>query len=155
MMKFLLIEDQQTKAHDALACLTSVGSVRHVWSFVEAKRALRDAWADVLVLDMSLPVFSGQQTSMAPSYVYGGEELLKWACPRLDVPPTIVFTQFDNFSDRGIVDSLQTLEERLKVQFPSVVCGAIRYGVGLKWQEELLHSIEEIRKRRNTVEKNE
>lgn len=137
-MKILLVEDQERKALDAMACLHALGTVRHVWSFVGAKRALREEWADVLILDMTLPIFSGPQGGEATSYVYGGEELLKWAVPRCQVPPTVLFTQFDTFTDRSITESLATLEQRLKADYPRVVRGAVLYGVGLGWEQDLL-----------------
>jgi CheY-like chemotaxis protein len=146
-LKVLLVEDQQLKAADALTCIRQVASeVRHVTSYVDAKRMMKERWADVIVLDMTLPVHVEQAAATAP-YVYGGEELLKWACPRMRVPPTIVFTQFDSFSDRGTTDSLDTLYARLVRDYPTVVCGRVRYGVDLSWEGELLLLIDELKRR--------
>jgi CheY-like chemotaxis protein len=147
-LNILLVEDQQLKAKEAIDCLSRLpADVTHVTSFVDAKRCMKSSRADLLVLDMSLPVHTEQASSTAP-VVYGGEELLKWAYPRIPVPPTIVFTQFDSFADRGVTDSLDTLYQRLKQDYPTVVIGSVRYGVGLDWAAQLLRHIEAFIKKR-------
>lgn len=143
-MNILLVEDQEVKVQDALRCLRPMGVVRHAWSYVDAKRALKEGWATAVVLDMTLPIYTGQARGPDSPYVYGGEELLKWAYPRLDMPPTVIFTQFDSFVDRGASDSLETLASRLSSDYPTCYRGVVRYGIGLPWEEQLVALISSI-----------
>ena len=147
--KILFVEDDQKKIDDVKAHFSSRTnfelSIRG--SYQSGLRLLLKEDFDLLLLDMSLPMWDNEQTSTVGSFKkFGGYMLLNEIVRKNRPLSTIVFTMFDDFGESDNSLSLKELDGHLVKDFGEIYLGAVFYSSKADvWQEELDVLINKLR----------
>lgn len=147
-MKILFIEDEPTKSKEISNFLTDkIPEVQILLaeSFTCGVEKLRQEKFDLLLLDMSLPIFNystriGSQNEFEP---FAGLDILD-EIYRLGLDlKTIVVTAFDVIGDNKNQVKLSQLDQKMKDEYCEVYLGVIHYNVSsLEWKNELMQYIQ-------------
>ncbi|MBN3725517.1 response regulator [Burkholderia sp. Ac-20379] len=144
-MKILIVEDQEEKlrqVEDFFAETRPQCTLTVARSFQQAKTQLRGDQFDLVVLDMSLPMYPDGENLQSSVLVYGGEDLLAWAKLRIKNLRVIVLTQFDYFASGDNPRDLSKLSVTLKSDFKNTVLNVIHYQESdATWREILSTSL--------------
>lgn len=144
-MRILIIEDNHSKLKKIKAFLEKnypTVSVHDAMSYTAGLRRLYDENWDLILLDMSLPVYDMNiQDSGGDKKSIAGKEIMKRMLHRKVMVPTIVVTQFDTFGDRGI--TIDALNEEFEKTLSSIWKGTVNYEKS-SWTISLKKLIDEI-----------
>lgn len=146
-MNILIIEDNQSKLKQiksfVIKSYPSV-SIHDALSYTAGLRRVYDERWDLLLLDMSLPIYDmNQQETGGDKKSIAGKEIMKRMIHKKIYIPTIIITQFDTFGENEI--SISTLNNEFKVNFNKVWCGTINYEDSTnKWMIDLKKLLEEV-----------
>ncbi|WP_303312786.1 response regulator [Hymenobacter sp. BT730] len=145
-MKILLIEDDEHKWERLKNFLESTLEFPELIlakSVQEGLTSLRHFVPDLMVLDMSLPVFtySAKEQGFQHSS-YAGKDILEHLF-HFDINvPVIIFTAFDRFGDDNNAVTLSELDLEFKRDYPEQYVGCVWYNsLEDGWQDELLKLI--------------
>ncbi|MBR1693674.1 MAG: hypothetical protein IJ711_13020 [Lachnospiraceae bacterium] len=146
-MKLLIIEDNLNKLKNIREFVkkTYAGADIHdALSYTAGLRRIYDQEWDVILLDMSLPIYDmSEQETGGDKKSIAGKEIMKRMVYRDILIPTIVITQFDTFGEREI--SIHTLNEEFKETLSEVWRGTINYEDSTnKWMSELKILLDKI-----------
>lgn len=146
-MKILYIEDELVKAKDVIQFLEEeldIDKLVHCRSFNSGIDELRNNMYDVILLDMSLPIYDADKVESANNEfeTFGGIEILEEVY-RLELnTKVIIITAFDILKDKDKEISLVQLDQELKNEFPNVYMCSIHYKLSsLEWKRTLKHEI--------------
>lgn len=147
----LIVEDNEDKL-DAIYSFVSAAlgtSIDVAKSYHEAKIFLSKQKYDLVLLDMSIPIYGAKEGGSGSVLVYGGEDLLAWAKWRIRGLQVIVITQFDAFiSLDGVGKSSEDLADRLYCGYPDMFRGLVNYrDTDNLWQSQLLKRVNELGER--------
>lgn len=148
-MNILIIEDNQSKLKQIKSFVKKsydTASIHDALSYTAGLRRVYDEKWDLLLLDMSLPIYDmSQQETGGDKKSIAGKEIMKRMIHKKIYIPTIVITQFDTFGENEI--SIKTLNDEFKESLNKVWCGTINYeDTTNKWMIELKKLIEEVLK---------
>lgn len=128
-MRILIIEDNHSKLKkikDFLEKNYQDVSVHDALSYTAGLRRLYDEKWDLILLDMSLPIYDmnlhdagGDKKSIA------GKEIMKRMLHRKIIVPTIVVTQFDTFGENGI--TINSLNNEFRQKLTEIWRGTVNY----------------------------
>lgn len=146
-MNILIIEDNHSKLKQIKSFMKKMypaSSIHDALSYTAGLRRIYDEKWDLLILDMSLPVYDmSQQETGGDKKSIAGKEIMKRMIYRKKIIPTIVITQFDTFGENEI--SIKTLNDEFKEFLSEVWCGTINYEESTnKWMIELKGLLEKV-----------
>lgn len=151
-MNVLIIEDNQSKLRhikEFMKMNYPEYSVHDALSYTAGLRRLYDEKWDLLLLDMSLPIYDmRQQETGGDKKSIAGKEIMKRMIYRRIYVATIVITQFDTFGENEI--SINTLNKEFIDKMGAVWRGTINYEDSTnKWRIELKELIDELIKEKS------
>lgn len=146
-MKFLIIEDNRSKLKQIKVFLKENYhdiSVHDALSYTAGLRRLYEEKWDLILLDMSLPIYDiSQQETGGDKKSIAGKEIMKRMIHHKIIIPTIVITQFDTFGDNEL--SINALNQEFSESMSQVWRGTINYEDSTnQWQIELKKLLDEI-----------
>lgn len=149
-MNFLIIEDNRSKLKQIKSFIKKnyhETSVHDALSYTAGLRRLYEEKWDVILLDMSLPIYDiSQQETGGDKKPVAGKEIMKRMIHRKIIIPTIVITQFDTFGDNEI--SINRLNQEFCENMSEIWCGTINYEDSTNlWQIELKKLLDEVLRR--------
>ncbi len=137
-MRILIIEDNHSKLKKIKEFLKKNYqdiSVHDALSYTAGLRRLYDEKWDLILLDMSLPIYDmNLQDSGGDKKSIAGKEIMKRMLHRKIIVPTIVITQFDTFGENGI--TIDSLNNEFKQNLTEIWRGTINYESSL-WTSNL------------------
>ena len=149
-MRILIIEDNHSKLkriRDFLEKNYQFISVHDAMSYTAGLRRLYDDQWDLVLLDMSLPIYDlNIQDSGGDKKSIAGKEIIKRMQHRKIITPTVIVTQFDTFGDNGI--TIESLNEEFEHDFSEIWRGTINYEK-TSWMTNLKSIIDEIMGEKN------
>lgn len=148
-MKILIIEDDPVKLSD-IENLLKKNKVDEIYiskSFNSAKRELRARSFDMILLDMSLPVFDDVEDT-EDFETFGGIGILNEIKRIGTLNRVVVITAFDTLGEGKNQTSLRDLDISMKKDYSNIYIGLIHYdATSNQWQqkvEKLLHRYKEV-----------
>lgn len=130
-MRILLVEDDSHKREEVVAFILKLQLdciVETANSIQTGIDAVRRSAADLVLLDMSLPVFDYSVTEDGFKHVsFGGRDFLDFLERATIQTKVIVLTAFDRFSEGADAVTLEKLSEELCREFPDHYVGSIWY----------------------------
>ena len=144
-MRVLIIEDNQTKLQTVRKYLKQNYSdmdIHDAISFTAGLRRIYDSDWDLILLDMTLPVYDiNQLDSGGEKKPTAGKEIMKRMQHRKKIIPVIVITQFDTFGDNNV--TIDTLNAEFTESMSDIWRGTVSYDKS-SWQTELKKLIDKI-----------
>ena len=110
---------------------------------------LRSSKYDLIILDMSLPVFSSSESSSFNTF--GGIAILREMRRKEITTPVIVVTQYEIFGEGEIQKTSKMIDEECKSKFDNYIGIVIYSSVNNEWKEKLVKMIGDIKNDNNTV----
>lgn len=110
---------------------------------------LRSSKYDLIILDMSLPVFSSSESSSFNPF--GGIDILREMRRKEITTPVIVVTQYEIFGEGEIQKTSKMIDEECKSKFDNYIGIVIYSSVNNEWKEKLVKMIGDIKNDNNTV----
>lgn len=146
-MNVLIVEDNHNKLKQIKSFIKEVclkASIHDALSYTAGLRRIYAEDWDLLLLDMSLPVYDmGQQEAGGDKKSIAGKEIMKRMIYRKIFIPTIVITQFDTFGENEI--SIKSLNDEFKVELNEIWKGTVNYeDTTNTWKVELKKLIEKV-----------
>lgn len=146
-MNILIIEDNQSKLKQIKLFVEKnypKTSIHDALSYTAGLRRVYGEKWDLLLLDMSLPIYDmSQQETGGDKKSIAGKEIMKRMIHRKIFIPTIIITQFDTFGENEI--SIKTLNDEFEENLNQVWRGTINYEDSTnKWMIELKKLLEEV-----------
>ena len=148
-MDILIVEDNQSKLKQIKTFVKKgydKASIHDALSYTAGLRRVYDEKWDLLLLDMSLPIYDmSQQETGGDKKSIAGKEIMKRMIHKKIYIPTIVITQFDTFGENEI--SINTLNDEFKEYLNKVWRGTINYDDSTnKWMIDLKKILEDVLK---------
>jgi CheY-like chemotaxis protein len=148
-MRFLLIDDEEYKRErisDFIANVLPSAGVVCALSVQEGLQVIKKNAIDLILLDMSLPIFSYSINEQGFQHnSYGGKDILDFLDSFEFYIPVIVITAFDRFGSEANALTLGELDEELKREYSNVYKGSVWYNsLEDSWQERLSNLINSI-----------
>lgn len=144
MKKILLIEDDENKRKDVVDFLTESYPGKKTDLAMSFNAGVRKAMSgnyDLMLVDMTLPKFDKDKGSNERTLHNGGELLIAYLLDLGIGIKSIVITQYDNFGE----ETLETIDNRLKVDCSESYIGAVRYNSSEDgWKYELNKYIDNV-----------
>ena len=146
-MNVLIVEDNHNKLKQIKEFVKEICvevSVHDALSYTAGLRRIYDENWDLLLLDMSLPVYDmSQQETGGDKKSIAGKEIMKRMIHRKIYIPTIVITQFDTFGENEV--SIKSLNDEFKVELDKIWKGTVNYEDSTnKWKIELKQLLEKV-----------
>ncbi len=146
-MELLYIEDETSKANRIIKELTSYSAdiiLQHEKSFTSGVIALRSKCFDLIILDMSLPLYDVGSLNYCKNdfETFAGIEILDEML-RLELKSkVIVITAFDILGDSNNQINLEQLDEIIRRDYGNNYLGIIHYNSSsLEWQRTLVEKM--------------
>lgn len=149
-MNILFIEDDEHKMARVRELILSEWPLYIVdiaKSVQEGLQIIRKTKLDLVLLDMSLPIFnySANENGFKHSS-YGGEDILDFMENYEINVPVIVITAFDRFGSDTNATTLNDLNTRYFKEYAQIFVGSVWYSsLEDVWQNELLRMIYDIK----------
>jgi CheY-like chemotaxis protein len=147
LRKVLVIEDDQNKAKQIILFFQQMFSVEIVEknSYRSGLREIMDGTYDLIILDMSIPIFDVLPNERNDSLeAYAGRDILRQMQRRMIDFPVIVVSQFETFGDSRNKKSLLAISEELKSNHSNYY-GHVHYNAAIdNWKSDLLKLINNV-----------
>lgn len=140
MIKILVADDEPQKISDVISFLSSKLDAEFVKSncFDSTIEQIMEDDFDLIILDMSLPTFTGVKGEAGRMRALGGRDILEIMEYEERKIPVIVFTQFDVFGRSKDIVSLQDVHLDLSKSFSDFYLGSVMYDSRYeKWKVDL------------------
>lgn len=139
-MQVLIVEDNHNKLKQIKMFVKQSypnAFIHDAVSYTAGLRRIYEEKWDLLLLDMSLPIYDiGQQETGGDKKSIAGKEIMKRMIHRKIFIPTVVITQFDTFGENEI--SINTLNKEFEEKLSQVWRGTISYeDSSNKWKIQL------------------
>lgn len=140
-MKILVIEDDKIKI-DKLNTLLTNFSLTIKESFQSGLQELRLIKYDLLILDMTIPLWGRENNDISQQYEQlGGEKILSEMSRKKISTPTILFTMFDNFPVNNELITFSQINEKYKSIYEFYLGGVFYDSIQDSWKQEILSLI--------------
>lgn len=143
-MRCLIIEDDPfklTNIRNLLSAKFPQIDITSCVSYMSGINKILEDNFDLILLDMSLPLYDESNTSKAKNF--GGKDILKEMKRRKKSSNIKVITQYNEFDDGSI--SMKDLDAQLRKIYPSIYQGFIHYETKKNlWQAELAQYIQTL-----------
>jgi len=151
-MNVLIIEDDQTKLNDlevAIRSFPGAAIIAKCASYSSGLRALNEAAIDVVILDMTIPLYDeAGLAGVGRKVQFGGELVLQEMIEEGMSAKVVVVSQHDYFADFVDEINLAKLGERLREKFGEKIVDTILYdssefieGVERGWRQQLKEAL--------------
>lgn len=150
--KILIVDDDNYKIKNIKDLIFSIDK-SFVISTMEALNPglleLRSNKYDLIILDMSLPVFtSSETTNFNP---FGGITFLREMRRKNITTPVVIVTQYEIFGEGEFQKTSKIIDEECKSDFLNYKGIIIYSSVNNEWKEKLVKMIGDIKNDNNTV----
>ncbi|KWS41804.1 response regulator [Pseudomonas syringae] len=141
-MTILIVEDDENKRIQLSQFLQAVipnEDVQLQRSLQSGVKKIRQQTFDFIILDMTLPQYDlSPDEPSDDTHIFGGQEFLA-QMERFDVrTPVVVFTQFEVFGKPPNEMNLESLDLKLKAEYPGVYKGVVYYHSSINsWKQQL------------------
>lgn len=142
-MKVLFVEDENVKQNNILNYLKEelgIENISIVNSLMRGMLALKNDEFDMILLDMSLPLYdiNGEDEEMNEFEAFGGIEILDEIDRKELCVKVLVITAFDVIEDDTKKINLEQLDEQMRENYSKYYLGCIHYDESsLEWKTEL------------------
>lgn len=143
-MKILIIEDDKIKIEKLTSFLKNHDfELRE--SFQSGLHALRINKYDLLILDMTIPLWEKENNDINQNYEqFGGEKILREMKRKKIIVPVILFTMFDKFPMGNDVLTFEQISSKYKENFDFYIDAVYYDSRNDDWKNNLLNLIETI-----------
>jgi CheY-like chemotaxis protein len=141
-MTILIVEDDENKRvqlSNFLQLIIPDESILLCRSLQSGVKKIRQELFDLIILDMTLPQYDlSPDEPSDDTHIFGGQEFLA-QMERFDVlTPVVVFTQFEVFGKPPNELNLESLDLKLRGEYPNVYKGVVYYHSSINsWKQEL------------------
>lgn len=143
-MKILIIEDDKIKI-EKLSSLLVDDELELMESFQSGLHALRTNTYDLLVLDMTIPLWEKENNDINQNYEqFGGEKILREMKRKRIAVPVILFTMFDKFPIGNEVMTFEQLSSKYKENFDFYIDAVYYDSRNDDWKNNLLNLIKTL-----------
>ncbi len=140
--KLLIVDDDNYKTMNIKKLIANVNNNIEIImekALNPGLRRIRSEGFDIVILDMSLPLFDVSESSNFNAF--GGISFLKEMRRRRITIPTIIVTQYEIFGEGKSQKTSETIDKQCKDEFENYR-GIIIYSSGNnKWKEQLVKKI--------------
>jgi len=148
-MKILIVEDDENKLEKLSQYLTSLPekhSLIRRKSYKSGWRIIESENLDLVVLDMSLPIFEVSSEEDGFEFEpFAGRDLLAEMKRKGVRVKVLVVTQFEAFGEGADAMKLPELDVLLRQRFPELYLGCVYYSPSQsRWKEEIKHYLEAL-----------
>ena len=131
-MKVLFVEDENVKQSNIVTYLKDelgVENISVVNSLMGGMLALRNGKFDIVLLDMSLPLYdiNGEDEELNEFEAFGGIEILDEIDRKELSVKVLVITAFDVIEDDTKKINLEQLDDQMKENYSNYYMGCINY----------------------------
>lgn len=140
-MKILIIEDDKIKIEKLTSFLKNhIFDLRE--SFQSGLEALRNNKYDLLILDMTIPLWEKENNDINQNYEqFGGEKILREMKRKKIIVPVILFTMFDKFPIGNDVLTFEQISAKYKENFDFYIDAVYYDSRNDDWKNNLLSLI--------------
>ena len=149
-MKVLFVEDENVKQSNIVTYLKDelgVENISVVNSLMGGMLALRNGKFDIVLLDMSLPLYdiNGEDEELNEFEAFGGIEILDEIDRKELSVKVLVITAFDVIEDDTKKINLEQLDDQMKENYSNYYLACIHYDESsLEWKTELENYLKNI-----------
>ncbi|MDP2524312.1 hypothetical protein Q8W30_17240 [Neptunomonas phycophila] len=146
MNNILVADDEPQKIADVIELLSSIIKADFTESncFDSTINDIMNNTYDLIILDMSLPTFSGKQEDRGRMRALGGKDILEIMDYEDIKTPVIIFTQFDVFGRNKDIISLNDIHSEISKNFSDFYLGSVMYDSrSSEWKRELIDLLPE------------
>lgn len=142
MVNVLFVEDDEHKMFRVVAFLKNKFNdfqIEIARSVQGGLRYLQSHHPELIILDMSLPVFDYSTEERGFQHLaFGGKDILEYLDSLERAIPVIVLTAFEQYGSGKTAVTLEELHQNLLSEFPEQYIGHVWYSaLEDKWQDEL------------------
>lgn len=145
-MKCLIIEDDPFKMNHLESLMQKefpLILVKTSKSYMSGINFILSEDFELILLDMSLPLYDDETYQSSKPKNFGGRDILKEMKRNKKISLVKVITQYNEFDDGSI--SMKDLDEQLKKIYPNIYQGYIHYETRFnQWEPELIEFIKTI-----------
>lgn len=144
-MKLLIIEDDKIKI-EKLTSFLSHHDFDLKESFQSGLDALRNTKYDLLILDMTIPLWEKENNDLNQNYEqFGGEKILREMKRKKIIVPVILFTMFDKFPIGDEVLTFEQISAKYKENFDFYIEAVYYDSRNDDWKNKLINLIESVK----------
>ena len=144
-MKLLIIEDDKIKI-EKLTSFLSNHDFDLKESFQSGLDALRSNKYDLLILDMTIPLWEKENNDINQNYEqFGGEKILREMKRKKVIVPVILFTMFDKFPIGDDVLTFEQISAKYKDNFDFYIDAVYYDSRNDDWKNKLMNLIESVK----------
>ncbi|GGD93688.1 response regulator [Caballeronia grimmiae] len=120
--------------------------VEEAHSFTTACQRVADTDFSVVLMDMSLPTYDKSATESGGRFrTFGGKEIARKIIRRRIQTKIIFITQYESFSERGASQTLESLDDEVRLECGHHYAGFVHYDSSRSaWKEKLLKMLVQI-----------
>lgn len=120
--------------------------VEEAHSFTTACQKVSDFDFTVVLMDMSLPTYDKSATESGGRFrTFGGREIARKIIRRKIKTKIIFITQYESFSERGMSQTLESLDDEVRVECGEHYAGFVHYDSSRSaWKEKLSQMLRPI-----------
>lgn len=151
LKSILFVEDSEIKAEGILVVLKQfvpLDSITRARSYTAGLRLLEDNDYDLIVLDMTLPIYDVNDSDSGYEHLSLGGKIILGEMQLLNLETkVIVVTQYDSFDDieKKRTLTFAQLAEDIFTEFPELFLGAVHYeSEAVGWRERLIKLLKEV-----------
>ncbi|WP_111475546.1 MULTISPECIES: response regulator [unclassified Pseudomonas] len=147
----LIVEDNNHKRERVISFLKEKlvdCNIVEAHSFTAGCQRVAERSFSLVLMDMSLPTYDKSPTESGGRFrTFGGREISR-KIVRKSIETKIIFiTQYESFSDRGHSQSLEALDEGLRIECGAAYLGLVHYDSSKSlWKDKILQCLGEISK---------
>lgn len=143
-MRILIVEDDAEKAKSIESYISekfSSNSTNVVQSYHDGVEYAMNGKYDIIILDMSIPAFEGQDSCRGETLKNGGEIIVRELLDEDIKFRCLVITQYETFNN----ESLETIDKRLRKLCGNSYLGCIKYDTyNDDWKDKLKNVLENV-----------
>lgn len=143
-MRILIIEDDKTKK-EKLSNLLEKHDYEIRESFQSGLDALRNSQYDLLILDMTIPLWEKENNDINQNYEqFGGERILREMKRKKINVPVVLFTMFDKFLQGNETLTFEQINENYRRLYDFYIDGVYYDSRNDSWKSKISLLIENI-----------
>lgn len=141
-MRILIIEDDRNKIEKLISIFSNY-EFEISESFHSGLELLRNNIYDLLILDMTIPLWEKENNDINQNYEqFGGEKILREMKRKRIIVPVILFTMFDKFPIGNEVLTFEQISAKYKDNFDFYIDAVYYDSRNDDWKNKLMNLIE-------------
>lgn len=145
MKKILIVDDESFKSEQIISFLSrTINDIEFDTATALNEglyKAIKNTY-DLILLDMSLPLFDKDETSNFNSY--GGMDFLREMKRKNDKKPVLIITQYELLGEGSYQRTSQSINEECMKSFENYNGMIIYSSIDNNWEEELYKKVRKI-----------